>query len=582
MPQTIAPGSPIDLTSLFGDEIVLEPYRFPPILSERLLETIQDHVLLTDREGVILYVNGAFEAATGYTREEAVGRTPRILKSEHQDAAYYRRMWERLLAGETFSGRILNRRKNGEIYMDERGIRPLRHADGSLRGFLSVGREVSGTVVVDPLTSLPKRCFLEDRIRELLARRREAGAEQSALVVMDLRRLSGVNAIYGYRAGDRVLGMAARQLRDIARDNPRIDTLAYLGSGNFAALIEGIEDEAEAGQMARMFQAALAQPIRLADDQMILQTAVGLAIVGDHAWGPVEILAEAEAALRHAKAERETEPVVFDHGRARRSGEALKLASDLQRALDCGEITAYYQPIHRIADGGLIGFEALARWITASGEIIPPDRFIPVAESSGLIVPIGDVILRQACQWAQAWQARFGLDLKISVNLSAHQFQLDDLVERIVNVLGATGLSPELLKLEITESAVVDDVERVVERMQELRDLGIELLIDDFGTGYSSLSQLTQYPIDILKIDKSFVSEFDREAQMAAVVDAVVALARGLGFKLIAEGVETPDQLRRLDALGCEMAQGYLFGKPMPPEDVVEHLAEHVPARPVG
>jgi len=541
-----------------------------------MLDQINDHVILTDEKGVILYVNRAFERITGYSREEAVGNTPRILKSDHHDDAFYRDLWKKLLAGEVYCGEVVNRRKGGELYYDERTITPLVDGHGNTKYYMSVGREISHRNYTDSTTGLSRRSTLNDRLSRALAARTEDSGCAFALINIDLRRFNRINNSFGYTTGDRLLKIIADRLREESRDNQRVTCVAYLGADSYAILIEDLDDPADAISLASLLQLAIAEPVDLADVPIFITASVGIAISNKCHARPEDVLGESEAAVHRAKETDSVVPVLFDTDYSNQVATTLRLESSLRRAIEAGEFVAYYQPIYAIADESLEGFEALARWSTPDGGVVSPDKFIPAAENSGLIVQIGEQIFRQACYQASQWQQRFGANLKVSVNFSAHQFMLDDLVDRIASILKAADLDPGLLKVEITESATVDDPEAVIARMHELKRLGVELLIDDFGTGFSSLSYLTRYPLDTLKIDRMFVMGSESSEQKASVVKAIISLAHGLGMKVIAEGVETDAQLRLLRKLGCEMAQGYLLGRPQDAETVSRMLTEQL------
>jgi PAS domain S-box-containing protein/diguanylate cyclase (GGDEF)-like protein len=546
----------------------------PAFAFEMMLGQINDHVMLTNRKGTILYVNDAFERVTGYSREEAVGNTPRILKSNHHSAAFYEDMWKIMLSGEIFTGEVVNRRKSGELYYVERMITPIVDAHKDIEYYMSVGREITDRTALDPTTGLPNRATLKARLAGVLEVRAKGASQDYALINVNIRHFNRINNSFGYTVGDRLLRVIADRLLEETHDNPHVTCVAYLGADAFAVVVENLDEAANVVTLATMLQVAIAEPVELVDVPIFLAANVGIAIGQCSHQIPDDIIGESDSAGHRAKELESDIPVLYDVDYSDRITAALRLESALRRAIDSGEFMAHYQPIYTIATGMLDGFEALARWYKSDGTIVSPGEFIPVAEKSGLIVPLGEHILKQACHQAKLWQEQFGAELKVSVNLSAHQFMLDDLVERIRAILQAANLRPGLLKVEITESATIDNPEAVIIRMHELKRLGVELLMDDFGTGYSSLGYLTRYPLDILKIDRSFVTGSVSSEQKRSVIKTIISLAHGLGMKVIAEGVETDAQLKLLREHGCDKAQGYLFGRPMDVEAVNVMLAE--------
>jgi diguanylate cyclase (GGDEF)-like protein/PAS domain S-box-containing protein len=546
----------------------------PASAFEMMLGQINDHVMLTNTDGVIIYVNDAFERDTGYSRAEAVGSTPRILKSDHHGAAFYEDMWHIVLSGEIYTGEVVNRRKNGELYYVERMITPLKDKHNSVEYYMSVGRVMSDRTASDPTTGLPNRTTLKARLSGVIDARAKGSISEYALINVNIRHFNRINSSFGYVVGDQLLREIAGRMMEETQDDPHVTCVAYLGADAFAVVVENLDESTNIVTLATMLQMAVAEPYILFADPIFLAANVGIAVGSGNHQIPDDIIAESDAAGHRAKELDSDIPVLYDSGYSNRIAAALRLESALRRAIDSGEIVPHYQPIYTIASGTLDGYEALARWCTPDGAIVPPSEFIPMAEKSGLIVPLGEQILKQACHQAKLWQERFGAELKVSVNLSAHQFMLDDLVGRIRSVLLASALRPDLLNVEITESATIGNPEAVILRMHELKRLGVALLMDDFGTGYSSLGYLTRYPLDILKIDQSFVRDSESSAQKVSVIKTIISLAHGLGMKVIAEGVETDAQLKLLRELGCDKAQGYLFGRPMTADAVNDMLVD--------
>jgi predicted signal transduction protein with EAL and GGDEF domain len=351
-------------------------------------------------------------------------------------------------------------------------------------------------------------------------------------------------------------------------------TLARFGGDEFTILLEDALEVRDASAAAERIRAALQEPIRIAERDVFATISIGIAVSTPGHDTPGELVRNADVAMYRAKSNGRARAVVFDRGLDAKAVERMEVEADLRRALDCGELEVHYQPIVHLASGRIQDMEALVRWRHPKHGLIAPDRFIPLAEETGLIIPIGQWVLETACKQLRTWQLRFGDDeMAISVNLSARQFQHPTLVEDIAHVLDTVGLDSSSLMLEITESLAMRDAGSTASILAQLKGLGVRVAMDDFGTGYSSLSYLQRFPIDVLKIDRSFVSRLGCEPHDAAIVAAVIALARGLSMGVTAEGIETSAQLTQLIALGCERGQGYYFARPLSAGAASELLA---------
>jgi len=417
----------------------------------------------------------------------------------------------------------------------------------------------------DALTGLPNRALLLDRLDWALARARRDGLSCAVLFV-DLDRFKDVNDTLGHDAGDRLLVTVAARLRDSLRDN---DTLARLGGDEFAVLLEGT-DAGEATQAATRILAALALPLALDGHLFRLTASIGIAPgYADHAR-PEEVLRDADIALYRAKDAGRAGYALFDPAMQAQLVARLDLERDLRHALERDEFVLHYQPLVAVPDGRIVGVEALVRWRHPSRGLLGPGAFIPLAEETDLIVPLGRWVLEEACRQLRAWhETSAGASaLTISVNVAAGQLRSSALLVDVARALATTGLPPGCLQLEITESAAMADAAATIVVLQELKDLGVRLALDDFGTGYSSLAYLKRFPVDALKIDRAFVDGLGETAahglEDEAIVEVVLGVARALKLEVTAEGVETAAQLTRLRALGCAMAQGYLFARPLP------------------
>ncbi|MGB4073880.1 putative bifunctional diguanylate cyclase/phosphodiesterase [Pseudomonas sp.] len=423
---------------------------------------------------------------------------------------------------------------------------------------------------VDALTNLPNRVLFDDRLERCLSRRARHPQTLFALLLIEPDRFHLIHESLGQTANQLLIGLA-RRLDQQARPS---DTLAYLGGVKFAVLIDSLEHQEDALRVAERMQKAFAEPLCHDAQEFFVTASMGVAAIDQCQGG--DLLQAAETALGRAKERGGNEYQMFDAAMQVRAVARMRLEHDLRRALEHEEFELYYQPIVDLASGRIAGFEALCRWRHPVQGMISPELFIPLAESTGLIIPLGLWVLRQAVAQIRAWHQRFPSDaeLGISVNLSGKQFAQKGLLEEIARTLAGSGVEHHSLKLEITESAIMNDADSANLLLARLKDLDIQLSIDDFGTGYSSLSYLHRFPFDILKIDRSFVGKMDQDdRQGLEIVRTIIALAQVLGLKVVAEGIETPAQLELLRGLGCQFGQGYLFAKPLPASEAEALLA---------
>jgi diguanylate cyclase (GGDEF)-like protein/PAS domain S-box-containing protein len=423
----------------------------------------------------------------------------------------------------------------------------------------------------DALTGLPNRALFVDRLDLELGRRQRRPGGQFAVLFLDLDRFKNVNDSLGHGAGDRLLVAIAARLTESIRPG---DTVARLGGDEFALLLQDVADGAHASQVAERLQTLLHQPFEVEGHEVFMSASIGIALTSTGYHGAQEMLRDADIAMYRAKAAGKARYEIFDRAMHASAVALLRLETELRRAVERSEFEMHYQPIVALEHGTLVGFEALVRWRHPSGVLRRPQTFLAVAEETGLIVPIGWWALEQACAQTARWQGVFPAmhALTVSVNISGKLLQ-KDVVARLRDLLGVAGLAPECLRLEITESIVLDHGEDVLARLAEIRRLGVQLHVDDFGTGYSSLSYLQRFPYDSLKIDRSFISDLDREGGSQAIVQTIVALGSNLAMNVIAEGIETAEQLRHLREIRCPQGQGYWFSRPVDAEAAADLLA---------
>jgi diguanylate cyclase (GGDEF)-like protein len=433
-------------------------------------------------------------------------------------------------------------------------------------------RRIAHQAQHDALTALPNRLAFNERAAAALERAKATG-EQLAVLFLDLDRFKVINDSFGHDAGDRLLVQLAERLAAAVRPG---DTLARFGGNEFTILCEGITDESEALAIAERVRRVMSEPVQLPEGEVFVTGSIGISMAGGDAGlaggraEPETLIGNADAAMYRAKARGGDRQEVFAEALRNTAKHRLAISSSLHRALERGEFRVLYQPTVSLETGQLVGVEALLRWLHPERGLLGPGEFIGLAEETGLIVPIGASVLAQACREAERWREAGpdGTPLTISVNLSARQFAHPDLVSVVAEILSGTGTDPATLRLEITESVLMDDAATTNEALVALRELGVRLSIDDFGTGYSSLTYLKRFPVDELKVDRSFVDGLGDDPEDSAIVAAVVNLAHTLDLRVVAEGVETEAQSLHLRKLGCDAAQGFYFGHAVPPDEV--------------
>ena len=536
------------------------------LLAAGLFQNTLEGILVTDPVGTILSVNPAFSAITGYGAQDAVGQTPRLLKSDHHDRAFYQAMWRRLLEDGTWCGEVWNRRKDGEAFLEWLSITALRNPAGIIEKYVGVFSDVTENrrkddqikrqAYHDALTGLPNRLLLQDRLAQALKRAR-CLRTQAALIFIDLDRFKIVNDSLGHEAGDALLTIAAAALQSCLR---RTDTVARLGGDEFVVVLPDVCSLGEVAELAAAIVTCLALPMALKDRQVHLSASLGIALFPDDGEDVGTLMRSADTAMYRAKSAGRNTFRFFDASMTTAAIDRLEMESALRQALDHRQFVLHYQPKVNMDRRQVIGVEALIRWDRPGHGLVSPAEFIPVAEETGLITGIGDWALAEACRQVVAWGS-LGATLAVAVNVSAHQFFGAGFLERITALLAMHDLPPSMIEIELTESAVMSDPERTAQQLLRLRQMGMTVAVDDFGTGYSSLSYLKRFPVDTLKIDKSFIDGLGKDSESTAIVTAVVSLAKSLGMKVTAEGIETYDQMEHLQQLNCDHGQGYYFSR---------------------
>ncbi len=537
-------------------------------VADTIIGSMSEGVVVTDDRECILAVNPAFTAITGYAPEDVVGKTPRILKSGRHTVEFYKNLWEALTTVGRWEGEIWNRRKNGEVHPTYLTISAIRDGKGALSNY--VGVMTGHLAPYDPLTRLPTRELFRDRLGQALAQARRAG-QCVAVVFIDLDRFHAINESLGPDSGDHVLQTAAERLTGCVR---QVDTVARPGGDEFAVVLVGLTHKLDTAIGARKILHVLSQPYTLGGADIFLTASIGIAVHPSDGETAESLITNADAAAYQAKERGGNRCEFFSTEMGAEALDRLALTTELRRSLERGEFLVHYQPQLDLRSGRVVGVEALVRWRHPDAGPISPAQFVPQAEASGLIVPIGEWVLRTACAQNKVWQACGFPSLRVAVNLSARQFRQPDLLGSIQRVLQETGLDPRSLELELTESIIMHNAEAALAALHALNTMGVQLSIDDFGTGYSSLSYLKRFPIQVLKIDQSFVRGLAVDPSDAAIVTAIIALAHSLDLRVIAEGVETEEQLTFLRSHQCDEMQGYYFSRPLPVEEVTQLLRE--------
>ncbi|WP_275096873.1 EAL domain-containing protein [Sedimenticola hydrogenitrophicus] len=544
---------------------------------------VQQGIVVTDADARILRVNRAFTETTGYSADEAVGKTPHLLRSERHDQRFYADILDTLNATGSWHGELWNRRKNGEEYPVRLSITAVKNAGGTRTHYVgtmvditserAAALEIEKLAFFDPLTKLPNRRMVMDRLHQALASNARHGLH-GALLFLDLDHFKTLNDTLGHDVGDALLTQVAQRLARVLREG---DTVARLGGDEFVVLLEDLSDRAkEAAELVHVISEkillTLNEPYPLGDSQYHSSASIGATLFSDQQTTIDELMKQADLAMYAAKTSGRNTFRFFDPDMQASITAHARLEVDLRLALTERQFQLYFQK--QVAhNGDVIGAEALIRWLHPERGLILPGRFIPHAEESGLIVPLGKWVLETACGQLRHWADDPDLKgLRLAINVSARQFQLPDFVPMVREVLQQSGAPPGRLKLELTESTVLANVDDTIVKMNQLKADGVQFSLDDFGTGHSSLSYLTRLPFDQIKIDQSFVSNIGIRPEDALIVQTIIGMANNLAKEVIAEGVETESQRLFLERQGCPLCQGYLFGHPLPIEKFERQL----------
>ncbi|HEY0832453.1 MAG TPA: EAL domain-containing protein [Azospirillum sp.] len=555
-------------------------------MAASVFSNTQEGIIVTDADGRILSVNKAFTDITGYPADEAVGRTPEMLRSGYQDDAFFEEMWKELHAAGFWQGEVWNRRRSGEAYLQWESVTTIRDADGRPKTHIVIFSDITEMrrkderlryqAYHDVLTGLANRTLLQDRLEHALSFARRADSAV-AVLFLDLDRFKLVNDSLGHQLGDELLKSVATRITGCLAGD---ETVARTGGDEFVIVLTDFASTAEVAHVADRVMEALTAPFALRGHDVHVGVSIGIGIFPQDGGDVATLMKNADTAMFKAKDAGRNTFRFFDTSMNSRAVERLDLEAGLRRALQNGELELHYQPQIDLADGGLRGVEALVRWRHPERGLIPPGDFIPLAEETGLIAPLGEWVLHEASRQARRWRDA-GLRIgRMAVNVSARQFEDREFINRIIATLATTGLAAKHLEVELTESVLMARPEQAIRTLHALREAGIAISVDDFGTGYSSLAYLKNLPISALKIDRAFVSDVGEDRRDQAIVETIITLGRSLDLAIVAEGVETARQLDFLTARRCDCAQGFYFSRPLPAAMLEHTLATGAAAFP--
>lgn len=547
-------------------------------LNQKVFDEAIEGIVITDSDGNILFTNKAFATISGYSPEEAIGQNPRILKSDHHDSEFYKGLWDSLVNSGAWRGEIWNRRKNGEVYPQWTSITSVRNRCGTNRRYVAVFHDVSDMKMKDeqiehmayhdPLTGLPNRMLLKDRLRQAIldAKRKR---EMIQVLFIDLDNFKKVNDAIGHVRGDQLLKEAAGRISATIRSS---DTVSRIGGDEFVIISCHIKNKEEIAVLVERVQASFQHPFFIKEHSFHVTCSIGIAMYPDDGEDAETLIRNADLAMYQSKYTGKNIYSTFTKEMADKVKARVRLEAEMQDAIERGEFQVYFQPRVDLKTFIPKGVEALVRWIKPGGAIISPFDFIPIAEESGLILPLGGIIFKKALEGVARVHKKTGIDISVSINVSAKQFEDNGFITMVEDLISETGFPSRNIEIEITESLLVQDIKAATQKLKALADMGIMTAIDDFGTGYSSLAYIKKLPISVLKIDKSFIDDLSNDSEDKILVETIVLMANKLNISIVAEGVETLSQLNVLKEMGNMEIQGYLFSPPMPEDNLVEWM----------
>ncbi len=545
----------------------------------RVVEQSPVAIMITDTTGRIEYVNPKFTHLSGYTTAEALDNNPRILKSGETPPEEYKRLWGAIVEGQEWRGELHNRNKAGELFWVSSSISTITDGEGKITHYISFQEDITERKLAeetirrmayfDSLTSLPNRHFFLELLQKSLAQAQRY-KHLLGVLFLDLDRFKYINDTLGHHVGDQLLQAVAQRLKECCRREG--DTVARCGGDEFMILLPKLDDVQETVRVSQIIIDAFANPFVLPEHQLDISTCIGISIFPDDGSDPETLIKKADMAMYRAKEEGKGKYHLYLPSMDSRAFERMALENDLRKALEQEDFVLCYQPKVNMVTGRIVSVEVLARWLHPEFGLVPPTQFIPLAEETGLILPLGEWVLRTACAQNKAWQQAGYAPVRVAVNFSLRQLQQLNLGEVVEEVLDDTGLAPCWLELEVKENIMLQDEGVTLVTLRRLRDLGIHIAIDDFGIGCSNISHMKKLPVDTLKLDQSLIRAIDTDHSNQVFAGGLIRMARSLNFNVAAEGVETKKQQELLKSLECDEVQGYLISRPLPPEELEKLL----------
>jgi diguanylate cyclase (GGDEF)-like protein/PAS domain S-box-containing protein len=550
-------------------------------LFRRAFDLADDAVAVTDGDNLVVTVNPAYSRITGYLPAEVVGKVPGFLRAGMHDAGFYQEICDTVAREGRWEGEVVNRRRNGEVYREHLQVAADRLPDGRIAGHVYIARDITEMRETseklwrhnnfDPLTDLPNRALFLDRLLQALVL---AGRDQvkAALLFIGLDGFKTINDTLGHTIGDKVLTEVARRFQGVLRQG---DSLGRFGGDEFTIVLTGVTSDDTVESVVRAAMESLHEPLVIESHQILLSCSLGISMWPGDGEDVETLQRNATSALQQAKQAGRATFRFFTPDMDARAQVRTRLAGELSEALAHDEFSLVYQPVIEVETGRVAGAEALLRWHNRYIGAVGPDQFVPLAEEMGMILPIGRWLMKAACVEAASWDGLGLGGLKVAVNVSARQVQQTDIAETIKAALSDSGLPPERLTVEITESLILGSGGEVVDKLQRIRDMGAHIAVDDFGTGYASLSYLKHFPVDILKIDRTFVADALTNPEDARLIEAIIGLGHSLNMKVVGEGVESLDQMMFLAERGCDLVQGYSFSPPLSADRFRDYVRGH-------
>lgn len=537
-------------------------------------------IFIADRDKKIIMINPAYETITGFTQEDVCGYSPKFMQSEMHTPEFYDNIWKTLENEGRWSGEVWDKKKNGDVYPRMLSITTICNVNKEISNYLGFFTDISllkeskefiqYISYYDALTGLPNRTLFKDRLQQGVIQA-ERNNWKLVVLILNLDRFKLFNDTLGYSVGDWILTEVGERIKKCIFER---DTVARFSNDEFAIILNDISTINQAAQVSQRIIEEIASAFTVEDKDYYITASIGITLYPDDGLEVTKLLRNADTALDHAKKRGKNNYQFYAEEMNSEAMARLVMENNIRRGIDKGEFILYYQPQIDVKSGEMVGVESLVRWQHPELGLVSPDTFITIAEDTGLIVPLGKKLLKMAVAQNKEWQDLGYKKIKVGVNISARQFKEGDLLNFIKNTLTEFNLAPEFLELELTESILMDGVSEAYNILAELKEMGVQLAIDDFGTGYSSLTYLKKFTVDKIKIDKSFISEVLTNTEDAAITAAIIALSRGLNLNVIAEGVESEEQISYLFKSGCSEIQGYYYSKPVPPEVIAKYLQE--------